>query len=145
MQFHHLEELKKEFKKFSGFMTGEPLKTLTANAIVFLSNPELGLPIENANCPIIRAFKSILENKKTAKTATPLILALCNCISSEAITGPLLTSLTSILEQNMPNFDDESCMRLLQLVTQIAAAHFLDISVFNSFLFRSEERQRLVV
>lgn len=134
MQFQYVSDLKLEFKKFSGFMNPEPVRGPATDAMKFLSNPDICLPIDSAANPIITAFAMIMENKKTCKISGPLVNTVSDCIKSEVIAGDALSSIIRRFEACLSEIDDENAIKIIQLSTRIVSNHFLDIHIFQSIL-----------
>ena len=133
MQFQYLDDLKKEVKRYCGFMNSESVRTPANEALKFLSNPEIGLPIDSSTNPVVSAFSAILDHKKSSKTASSLISTMCNCLKLEVFTGDALSAIMRRLE-TFEDMDSDTTLKVIQLATTIVGSHFLEMHILQSIL-----------
>lgn len=132
MQFKRLADLKSDLKKFTGFMMPDVISEPAQKSIIFLSDPNLCLPIEDSNSPIVIAFSTILNTKKLIKSWPSLIATMCQCLSSEAITGDALQMIVESMENASNEVDYDSGLRIIQFATSSVGNKFLEIPIFKT-------------
>jgi len=134
MQFKFLNDLSKEFKKYSGFLNSENIRNLSSKAVDLLNSSEICLPIDNSDSPIFCAFKAIINGKKYSKSITELILAICNCISVDTFQGAFLRVVLNEIEKISISIDFEAKLKIIQFSPVLCNEHFLDFEILCSII-----------
>jgi len=129
-----MDDLIKEFRKFTGFMVPESVKSPVNNAINYLVSKDFALPIDSLSSPVMVGLLAVMENKKTSKMSQNIVVIVCNGIIHDFFIGDAVSSLFRRIEHAVFCFDSDKIMKVIQFSTSVVSKHYLDPPVLQSLL-----------